>query len=474
MLHREHKILDITLHDKSFLTGIKNGVFFYSHVYLEGHDRYFQDEMYQKIVSHLNNGKTFFSLENFSSGGILLQRITFLKENISYIRTGASPDYPLDSDFRHNYRTNDGFLLTDWKQENIREDNEDVRKLLKTYSRANLHERLVSKFEPTYLNNIFFYQRKLNVSELNDISLKTGYYSILDRWDNIKNIVPANNNILKYRSAIHNEELMFDEYYMKPEKGSVEAVLELYSTENYIYQMMYISYPIVLNMSRIFKKSLNEWSEWRPNQTVTDLYWYYNSFPYTRYNESPTQARQLYVDQNRSLVSIYGESNESNIIRDGDQLKNGKNRLYDQRYNSIYCVVPTSVADYVYGYKSKLDSRFWEVGGLEEKKRRLVTNPYPAFTISTDVKYTNHYVNNIYGPTYGEADSIPVRQKRNGRNLLGYTKHETETSLYGSEPANREKEYFRYINGITFFWSADKLHMELSVNRIMQDVSNII
>jgi len=198
MLHREHKILDITLHDKSFLSGIKNGVFFYSHVYLEGHDRYFQDEMYQKIVSHLNNGKTFFSLENFSSGGILLQRITFLKENVSYIRTGASPDYPLDSDFRHNYRTNDGFLLTDWKQENIREDNEDVRKLLKTYSRANLHERLVSKFEPTYLNNIFFYQRRLNISELNDISLKTGYYSILDKWDNIKKIVPANNNILKY------------------------------------------------------------------------------------------------------------------------------------------------------------------------------------------------------------------------------------------------------------------------------------
>ena len=474
MLHREHKILDITLHHKSFLSGIKNGVFFYSHVYLEGHDRYFQDEMYQKIVSHLNNGKTFFSLENFSSGGILLQRITFLKENVSYIRTGASPDYPSDSDFRHNYRTNDGFLLTDWKQENIREDNEDVRKLLKTYSRANLHERLVSKFEPTYLNNIFFYQRRLNISELNDISLKTGYYSILDKWDNIKKIVPANNNILKYRSSIHNEEMMFDEYYMKPEKESVEAVLELYSTENYIYQIIYISYPIVLNMSRVFKKREGAWSEWRPNQTVADLYWYYNSIPYTRYNESPTQARQLYVDKNRSLISIDAETDESNIIREGSQLKYGKNRLYSHKYNSIYYVVPTSVADYIYGYKSKLDSRFWEKGSFEEKKHIIPLSQNPTFTNSSDPKYINHIVNVEDVLKYGETDSPLKFQRRSGRNLLGYTRHETETSLYGNEKTYREKEYFRYINGIKFFWSDNKLHMELSTNRIMQAVSDIV
>ena len=462
MLYQEYKKLDCTLHDNQFLSEMKNGVFNYVYK-MTASDTFFTDEIYTPLKKEfLMDKNTYFALENFCKNGILLQRITFMEKNESYIRTGSKLTNN-GSDFV-GFKFLNGITFSDWVVDSIKENDKEVQDVLQSASKDSMRERLLSRQEPTY-KDIFFYKRRLTLGELTNPTLVTGFYSFIDNFSNFGTITYFNNTILERRASVYKRELVNRDYYDLPNDRKVEGVLENYNTDNFIFQALYISHPIVINLNRVYVKSENRWTIWRFNQNVDDMFWHLNSIPTNKYNIYPTYGKTLKIDTERIRANVYGQYYDDKAISDAKILSQDKNAAYKMSMNSLYNLKPDNLSDYVYGYAGRQNVRVLE-NGTEEDKKWLINNttPYSNFKWTDSKLDFSGYGRTIYNQ-YNEEYFTSQNNSNNfaQRSLLGYSKNENEFT------GTKKNEYFRYINGISLYWSSDILYMDIMVNKVIQD-----
>lgn len=460
MLYQDYQKLNCSLHDNQFLSGIMNGVFGYVYQIQEV-EPFFSDPTYNKLIGEFDMEKpTYFTLENFCDGTFILQRITFMEANNSYLRTGSKI---LDNgvDFLKE-KTLNGFDFSSWVADGIKENDTDVQKILKTSSKESMRERLVAKKEPTY-DDIFKYKKRLDVNQLTDSSLETGFYSLLDQFDNLKKLIYYNDTIKSRRTAIYDRWAKKD-YYDFPNENQLEGVLENYNTKNYVFQALYISHPVVINLNRVFVKSENRWTSWRFNQNVDDIFWHLNSIPTNKYSLYPYHAKKLYISRERIRSNVYGKYMENDVTREAKNIQSNKETSYSARFSSLYNLSYENVADYTYGYSGMHDVRTGENGLTADYKGILYTNlrTYPwGHQLDYDVpEYSTYY------PRRSESDLNfdSVYERIRGRSYLGYVIHENN-DMHGLQS---NEEYFRYINGVAMYWSSDILYSDILVNKIVQ------
>ena len=89
MLYQNREILTIPLDDDKFFNNYSTGIFLYKYEYNNDTDTLFKKRMYDSIKEELVKNK-YFVLENIYDDGMLLQRLTFMHTNNSYIRTACS------------------------------------------------------------------------------------------------------------------------------------------------------------------------------------------------------------------------------------------------------------------------------------------------------------------------------------------------------------------------------------------------
>ena len=444
MWYNNREILNKPFDDDSFVIGYNSGIFLFRYEYDSSTDNLFRDSMYDVIRVKIANNK-YFMLENISTETMTLQRVTFMQDNTSFIRTIMKEGYS-SSDFEKEY-SKSGYNYSEWLLESLREDDEEVRKVLDKSSKSSMRERLVSKNDVGY-KSVLKYKKRVTISELSNI-LDNGIYSVIDEISSLFTLLPMRRDILTVRANTRT----FHSY-------KLEGVLENYSSENYVYQCLYISSPIVSNLNRYFNKSSEKWSEWRINQTVEDTYWLHNSIPVSNYADIPILKRQLAIN---SIMFVFGNNGSSKSIEFSNALskyeQNKNNSLREQR-NTFYKVGSKFPVDMVYGYDS--------IRSIDISE--YAPNLTSKYNFRDIVDYVgmpnkNKWIGNIQFVKYEMKPDISSDEWFKQWNMQGQGArpgYSVEYSLdRGNDRVSPSIPSFSYINGLSIYWSTDIMHFDV-------------
>ena len=143
MIYQKREVLNKSLDDEYFFNTASTGVYLFKYNYDINNDLFFKNRMYDKIRVEVSKNK-YFVLENIYNDKMLLQRITFMHTDVSYNRTACATEDVTDIGLPVTY-TNGSYKFTDWKLDNLNENDVEVKKILKSSSKASVDERLVGK-----------------------------------------------------------------------------------------------------------------------------------------------------------------------------------------------------------------------------------------------------------------------------------------------------------------------------------------
>lgn len=446
MLYNKREKLTKPFDDPNYTSGYNNGIFLFKYHYDSSTDLFFKDRMYDNIRVQVANSK-YFILENISTDIMTLQRITFMQDDVSFIRTIMKEGYT-SSDFDGTYNR-DGYIYSDWELESLKENDLEVKRVLDTASKSSMHERLVSKNDSEY-NKLFKYKKRITVSELNN-TLENGVYSVIDDLETLFTLMPMKREILRARSN------------SKTSQDTIlEGVLENYITENHIFQTLYISSPIVSNMNRFYNRSRSKWSEWRINQNVDDTYWLHNAIPISNYVDIPIIKRQLGIN---STMLIYGNNGtvDNNVFPGNiSEYSSNKTNSFRMNRNVFYKVGSKYPVDMVYGYNS--------VRSINESERTLVEHPterYDASLVASSIGRTSldHWTGRTAYVSYDIAPSNTGDnwfRQWNMYNTGANPGFQSNSILdKGNDGKTESIPAFSYINGLSIFWSSDVMHFDI-------------
>ena len=443
MLYNKREELSKPFDDPSYVSGYNSGIFLFKYSYDSATDLLFKDRMYDNIRVQVANNKYFF-LENISTEIMTLQRVTFMQDNTSYIRSimkegNVSPDF----DGIYN---REGYIYSKWELESLKENDSDVRQVLDTASKSSMHQRLLSKNDTEY-KKVFKYKKRITVSDLNTI-LENGIYTVIDDIETLFSLMPMRREILKRRA---NSKNMQD--------TSLEGVLENYNTENHIYQTFYISSPIVANMNRYYNKSSNKWSEWRINQNVDDTYWLHNAIPVSNYADIPIIKRQLGINSTMLVYQNNGNVNEEIFPRNLESFSVNKDNSFSTVENVFYKVGSRYPVDMVYGYNSERSINYAEK--LDNIYDDYLYNP--SQVMSAIGRELNHW-----GGKVAYMTDVPVDKRSKEELYKGWTIGPNNTNYLvrnNLDKSNDGRSYvipsFSYINGLSIYWSTDIMHFDV-------------
>ena len=356
VLYDKYENMTVDLHNPKYLKDSGTGVF-----YLKK-DMVLQDTYY----SGLKDFSTIdiFVLENIHIKNKLYQKITYSKENISFVRMAMKTGLdvgPFTKDFSAN-----GYDFSKWKLENYQENNEEIVKALDKASKISMDKSLVAKNEKA-VDDLFVYRSRLAYNQLNLTTNPTGYYSILWSKSEMTSSIESKHafndfykgHLLAKRTSNSGKSLytIMDQVY-------AEGVLEIYNTEKYILQIFYGSYPNAVHANRYYDKAQGYWSEWRHMQTSKDLTpTLYNSpFSYGGFNP-------MYVNKDLRVLDVwnYTEFNVANrrehyyetffgfmpnsvLAEDAAFWDSNPANLPNVQYTYPYSIKPYDPIPWIYGY----------------------------------------------------------------------------------------------------------------------------
>lgn len=445
MLYNKREELTKPFDDPSYTSGYNSGIFLFKYHYDSSTDLFFKDRMYDKIRVQVANSK-YFILENISTDIMTLQRITFMQDDISFIRT-IMKEGSTSSDFDGIYNR-EGYIYSDWELESIKENDLEVKKILDTASKSSMHERLVSKNDPEY-KKLFKYKKRITVSELNN-TLENGIYSVIDDLETLFTLMPMKREILRARS---NSKISQDTV--------LEGVLENYITGNHIFQTLYISSPIVSNMNRFYNRSRNKWSEWRINQNVDDTYWLHNAIPVSNYVDIPIIKRQLGINSTMLIYDNNGTVDNTVFPLNLSTFSLNKTNSFRTIRNTFYKVGSRYPVDMVYGYNSIRSIN------ESEKTNADIIERYDASLVAEAIgrKSLEHWTGRV---SYIDYNTIPDYVGNNWcRQWNMYNTGANPGFPYdnildkGNDGRTDSIPAFSYINGLSIFWSTDIMHFDI-------------
>lgn len=449
MLYNKREELTKPFDDPSYVSGYNSGIFLFKYSYDASTDLFFKDRMYDNIRVQVANNKYFF-LENISTEIMTLQRVTFMQDDTSYIRT-IMKEGNTSTDFDGIYNR-EGYIYSKWELESLKENDLDVKRVLDTTSKDSMHQRLLSKNDSEY-KKIFKYKKRISISDLNTI-LESGIYTVIDDIEALFLLMPMRREILKRRT---NSKKMQD--------TSLEGVLENYNTENHIYQTFYISSPIVANMNRYYNKSSNKWSEWRINQNVDDTYWLHNAIPVSNYVDVPIIKRQLGINSTMLIYQNNGSVNEQIFPRNLESFSTNKYNSLTTEKNIFYKVGSKYPVDLVYGYDSERS-----INSAEQIENINSEYSYDHLQVSTAIgRELNHWGGKVAYMSYSTTNNQNIEELYKGwtlgPNIANYLV--TNNLDKGNDGKGFSIPSFSYINGLSIYWSTDIMHFDVKQGLIV-------
>lgn len=425
MIHNSRfTTLDKPFHDSFFLKESSTGI----HYMRKSEGLILEEEKYRDIIPYIQNN--LFILENIFIKDKLLQRLTFPKEDISFIRMGKKSDLDVGT-FNTGYSEN-GFDFSYFIQEHLKENYQEVLEILRNTSKQSMRDTLVGKNDPT-LKRFFKYQGRIGLNNLDD-NLNTGFYSVIqykynssgrlneDLIDNtLLQIVDAglyrtiratnNNQRIKDVKDFEQARVNLNRYvYQAPSRDiTFNGVLEVYNTEKYIFQFLYVSYPFTSQMNRFFDKEKNGWSNWRHIQYLYDLHGTLINSPGSNLAKRPIEIPKLAVaNRVQSNLKRYGNILDG-FYRFRGYKTNSHLRLwqknfsiipdsgtYRSTYSPFFTVYPNNHMDYSYGYVSKETVRTAEEGFLSffspyNDRNGTVIDP-PEIRLNKNIDLRHHAI----------------------------------------------------------------------------------
>lgn len=449
MLYNKREELSKPFDDPSYVSGYNSGIFLFKYSYDAATDLFFKDRMYDNIRVQVANNKYFF-LENISTEIMTLQRVTFMQDNTSYIRS-IMKEGNISPDFDGIYNR-EGYIYSKWELESLKENDSNVRQVLDTASKSSMHQRLLSKNDIEY-KKVFKYKKRITINDLNTI-LENGIYTVIDDIETLFSLMPMRREILKRRA---NSKNMQD--------TSLEGVLENYNTENHIYQTFYISSPIVANMNRYYNKSSNKWSEWRINQNVDDTYWLHNAIPVSNYVYVPIIKRQLGINSTMLIYQNNGSVNEQIFPRNLESFSTNKYNSLTTEKNVFYKVGSKYPVDLVYGYDSERS-----IDSAEQMENINSEYSYDHLQVSTAIgRELNHWGGKVAYMSYSTTNYQNIEELYKGwtlgPNIANYLV--TNNLDKGNDGKGFSIPSFSYINGLSIYWSTDIMHFDVKQGLIV-------
>lgn len=455
MIYQKREILNKYLDDEYYFNDYSTGIYLYKYEYDPTTDEYFKSRMYDKIREELVKNK-YFILENIVNDGMFLQRITFTQSDKSYNRTGCLIGDEDKIGLNASY-SNGVYKFSEWKLDNVNESNPEVKRILKTSSKDSVDERLVSKYSETY-GNIFKYKNRITVDQLKS-TLETGFYSLIDEVSNFKKIISVKDEFFKRRSS--NRTTIKDEkVYKLKNEDKLQGILEVYKFKNYIFQNLYISNPFISNLNRTFYTKTNQWTEWRINQTIDDTYWLQNVNPISTYTDLPIVGRNLSINNNSILYKIRGYTDKSVLQNSLINYAYNKTDSFREVFNEFYKVEGKNPVDFIYGYKNVLTPDMVERGPEYSKSFNSTdfNNSIPRNDINWGTTYITIDFNNEFNQSY-------IRQVSTlGTSKLSTFGKSIDLDLINNRPV---RESFRFINGLSIYWTSDKLYFDILQNIVV-------
>lgn len=455
MIYQKREILDKYLDDEYFFNEYSTGIYLYKYEYNPTTDEYFKSRMYDKIRTELAKNK-YFILENIIDDGMFLQRITFTQSNKSYNRTGCLIGEENKIDLNATY-SNGVYKFSEWKLDNVNENDPEVKRILKTSSKDSVDERLVSKYSHEY-EDIFKYKDRITIDQLKT-TLDTGFYSIIDEVSNFKKILAVKDEFFK-RRASDRTNIKDSKVYKLKNEDKLQGILEVYKFNNYVFQNLYISNPFISNLNRTFYTKTHQWTEWRINQTVDDTYWLQNVNPISTYTELPIVGRNLSINNNSLLYKIRGSTDKSVIQNSLINYAYNKTDSFREVYNEFYKVEGKNPVDFIYGYRSVLTPDMVEKGSDYNKKFNEVDfyNNIPNNNVDWGTPYLTIDFSNDFNQSYTTQAST-----------LGTGKLSTFGKALTLDTVNNKpvRESFRFINGLSIYWTSDKLYFDVLQNIVV-------
>ena len=444
MLHNSRfTTLDKPFHDSFFLKESSTGI----HYMRKSEELILEEDKYRDVIPYIQNN--LFILENIFIKDKLLQRLTFPKEDISFIRMGKKSDLDVGT-FNIGYSEN-GFDFSYFIQEHLKENDQEVLDILRNTSKQSMRDTLVGKNDPT-LKRFFKYQGRIGLNNLDD-NLNTGFYSVIQYKYNssgrlnedlindtllkivdvgLYRTIRATNNNQRIKAVKDFEQTRVDlnrYVYQAPSRDiTFNGVLEVYNTEKYIYQFLYATYPFTSQMNRFFDKERNGWSNWRHIQYLYDLHGTLINSPGTNLAKRPIEIPKLGV--------INGRQVQSNLKRFGNIMDgfyrfrgyktNSHLRLWQENfgimpdtytyrntYSPFYTVYPSNHMDYSYGYVSKETVRNAEEGFLSffnpynDRNSTVIDPPEIRLNKNIDLRHHATFDEGVYIQLYKLPNTLP-------------------------------------------------------------------
>lgn len=455
MIYQKREILNKYLDDEYFFNEYSTGIYLYKYEYDPDTDEYFKSRMYDKIREELVKNK-YFILENIVNDGMFLQRITFTQSDKSYNRTGCVIGDEDKIGLNTTY-SNGVYKFSEWKLDNVNENDPEVKRVLKSSSKDSVDERLVSRYSNDY-GNIFKYKNRITIDQLKT-TLETGFYSLVDEVSNFKKIISVKDEFYKRRASSRTD-IKDGKVYRLKNEDKLQGVLEVYKFKNYIFQNLYISNPSISNLNRTFYTKTNQWTEWRINQTVDDTYWLQNVNPISTYTELPIIGRNLSINNNSILYKIRGYTDKSVLQNSLINYAYNKTDSFREVYNEFYKVEGKNPVDFIYGYKNVLTPDMVEKGPDYSKlyNESDFNNGIPRNNVNWGTSYISIDFNNDFNQSY-------IRQASTlGTGKLSTFGKSIDLDLINNKPV---RESFRFINGLSIYWTSDKLYFDILQNIVV-------
>lgn len=460
MLYQNREILTIPLDDDKFFNNYSTGIFLYKYEYNNDTDTLFKKRMYDSIKEELVKNK-YFVLENIYDDGMLLQRLTFMHTNNSYIRTACSGNDVNKFGVNAIY-SNGTNRFSEWNMDNINENDPEVKKILKSSSKESVDKRIMSKNSNDF-KRIFKYIKRLSLSDFSNIEMSQGFYSVIDEVKEFEKLIPVNKDFYERRSNTRSIPKN-EKFYKKDNLDKLQGILEVYKSKKYLLQVLYVSNPFISILNRAFSYENNQWTEWRINQNVDDTYWLQNVNPHSTYVELPIIKRNLYLNNMSLLYKFRGYTDERSI---NDSLINyayNKTNSFREKYNEFYKVEGRNPVDFIYGYTSFTDPNMVEnneeVSNYRKYQNSILTQSLPRNRVNWGTNYIEIDFSNMTNSKQNDIYQI---------SSLGTGKITTIGKDLILDKVNNKnvKESFRFINGLSVYWTTDKLYFDILQNIVV-------
>lgn len=451
MFYQKREILNRPLEDDFYFKEYSTGVYLYKYDYNVNSDIFFKKRMYDVIRKEVSSNK-YFVLENLCNDGMLLQRITFMDSDNSYNRTACLSEDVNVTGVVPAY-TDDVYKFSEWKLDNLNENDIEVKKLLKTASKEAVDERLVSKTSEEY-QRLFRYKGRLSIKELLNTT-ESGFYSVLDEAKEFKKILQVNPEFYNRRINTRNIDRNTDFYNTKNE-DKLQGVLEVYKSDKHVLQYLYVSNPFISILNRVLDINSNQWTDWRINQNVDDTYWLQSVNPHSTYVDLPIVKRKLSLNSTSLLYNIRGYNIKDTLQNDVINYAYNKTDSLREPFNTLYTVEGKNPVDFIYGYNSIYNTNVVE--NNDSTRRDTLVEPKNNHIVDWGTHYEKVNINNITS----QENLLQV-------STLGTGKLSTfgENTIYDTINKNKVKESFRFINGLSVYWTSDYLYFDILQNIVV-------